>query len=163
MIGCSHNSRTSPLRSVPQLKDVLHKGYLLRMEMIHFIRNLHNFMMFEVMECAWTDLASNIERASTLDELVSAHQQYLTEIVNKALMVEDAPVARARAGHQRTESKAQAVAQAEAAIAARGRPAVSCLFDIFNVMLRFTSVQVGGLEVNLSRSKLCNSKRFSTT
>jgi len=29
------------------------KSHLLRAEMIHFIRNLHNYMMFEVLECAW--------------------------------------------------------------------------------------------------------------
>lgn len=70
-------------------KDVerqLLKSHILRAEMHHFVQNLHNYMMFEVLECAWKDLVDEISESKDLEELIRAHENYLEQIVDKALM-----------------------------------------------------------------------------
>jgi len=58
---------------------------MLRAEMQHFVQNLHNYMMFEVLECAWKDLVDEIAEAKSLEDLILAHESYLNQIVDKAL------------------------------------------------------------------------------
>jgi len=58
---------------VSLMVGVLQKCYLLRSEMLHLIHNLHNYMMFEVMECAWTDLTNSIEKVRHLAHLLCSN------------------------------------------------------------------------------------------
>jgi len=43
-------------------------------------------MMFEVLECAWKELVDRMRQAKDLEQLIQAHQQYLRQIVRKALL-----------------------------------------------------------------------------
>lgn len=72
-------------RSEP-VRRLLAAAYRLQHEMTHFCNNLHNFMMFEVMEVSWEELRSKLRAARHLDEVVDAHEAYLRQIVGKALM-----------------------------------------------------------------------------
>jgi len=56
--------------------------------MNHFIENLTSYMMFEVLECAWDDLLKAIQRAENLDQVIDAHESYLQQILDRALMSE---------------------------------------------------------------------------
>ena len=57
--------------------------------MTHFINSLNNFLMFEVVETAWVELAAGIERATCLDDIISCHDAYLDEIQERALLSEE--------------------------------------------------------------------------
>jgi len=70
------------------LRKDLHKGHLLRNEMIHFVYNLQYYMMFEVAETSWQDFMKGMESAKNLDQLIAAHQQYIDNIMQRALMTQ---------------------------------------------------------------------------
>jgi hypothetical protein len=54
--------------------------------MMHFVTNFKSYLMFEVLEGGWTDLAQTIKEAQTLDEIVQAHDRYLNGICRKSLL-----------------------------------------------------------------------------
>jgi hypothetical protein len=58
-----------------------------RQSMMHFVMNLKSYLMFEVLEGGWKVLVENIETASTIDEIVKAHDDYLDGVRRKSLVV----------------------------------------------------------------------------
>ncbi|KAL9188272.1 hypothetical protein ACHAXT_006650 [Thalassiosira profunda] len=69
-----------------------HASYLLRrisstrQTMLHFVSNLQNYLMFEVLEGGWEGLVGSLRKARTLDDVIRAHDSYLNEIADKALL-----------------------------------------------------------------------------
>ncbi|CAK7564457.1 MAG: Microtubule-nucleating Tub4p (gamma-tubulin) complex component [Sporothrix epigloea] len=56
-------------------------------EMVHFVGQLQYYILFEVIEASWAVLQKEIRRDNcTLDDLISAHHDYLTSITNKGLL-----------------------------------------------------------------------------
>ena len=66
-----------------------HSSFLLRrmsstrQTMLHFISNMQNYLMFEVLEDGWERLLHSVNKATTLDGVISAHDSYLNEILVK--------------------------------------------------------------------------------
>ncbi|KAL7470024.1 hypothetical protein ACHAXS_010268 [Conticribra weissflogii] len=58
----------------------------IRQTMLHFISNLQNYLMFEVLEGGWDTLVRSIETSRSLDDVIYAHDTYLNEIVVKSLL-----------------------------------------------------------------------------
>mmetsp|Transcript_582 Transcript_582/g.1179 ORF Transcript_582/g.1179 Transcript_582/m.1179 type:complete len:179 (+) Transcript_582:3-539(+) len=56
--------------------------------MSHFCMNLQYYIMFEVLEESWTEFEGKMKNASDLDTLIEAHETYLNNIVEKALLGE---------------------------------------------------------------------------
>ncbi|KAL7480498.1 hypothetical protein ACHAW6_006189 [Cyclotella cf. meneghiniana] len=56
-----------------------------RQTMLHFISNLQNYLMFEVLEGGWDGLVQSVKKSQTLDDIISAHDSYLDEILAKTL------------------------------------------------------------------------------
>lgn len=54
--------------------------------MFHFVSNIHNYIMVEVLESGWKVFSDQIETAKDLDELIKYHQQFLDSILDKALL-----------------------------------------------------------------------------
>ena len=79
--------RNRGLVILPKLCPIIHKCTLYRMRMLHVINNLSAFLMFEVLETAWHKLETGIQsRAHNLDDIIMLHDNYLDEILNKALL-----------------------------------------------------------------------------
>ena len=57
-----------------------------RQTMLHFVSNLQNYLMFEVLEGGWEGLVKSVNSATSLDGLISAHDLYLNEILVKTLL-----------------------------------------------------------------------------
>lgn len=57
-----------------------------RQTMLHFISNLQNYLMFEVLEGGWDGLVQSLSKASSLDDVIRAHDTYLNIIVDKTLL-----------------------------------------------------------------------------
>ena len=53
---------------------------------MHVVNNLSAFLMFEVMESAWQTLLEAVHRACCLDDVIRAHDAYLGEIMDRALL-----------------------------------------------------------------------------
>eukprot|EP00252_Welwitschia_mirabilis_P025567 TRINITY_DN8041_c0_g1_i1.p1 TRINITY_DN8041_c0_g1~~TRINITY_DN8041_c0_g1_i1.p1 ORF type:complete len:873 (+),score=147.91 TRINITY_DN8041_c0_g1_i1:193-2811(+) len=71
-----------------QLVAVLRRCQTLRNEMDHFVRNLQYYIMFEVLEYSWVSFCDEMEQVKDLDELIEAHERYLSAIVEKSLLEE---------------------------------------------------------------------------
>lgn len=70
----------------PKLLPVLHRCTLSRGKMAHFVQNLSAFLMFEVLETAWVGLQEDLQTAKSLDDVIMAHDAYLSEILNRSLV-----------------------------------------------------------------------------
>ena len=72
-----------------------HSSFLLRrisstrQTMLHFISNLQNYLMFEVLEGGWEGLNASVRNARTVDDVIRAHDFYLNQIVDKTLLCID--------------------------------------------------------------------------
>ena len=66
--------------------------YLLSAEMIHLIHQLQYYFLFEVMECSWDKLISNVQQADGLDDIIKAHNQFLAKIKAGALVDDSSEV-----------------------------------------------------------------------
>jgi gamma-tubulin complex component 3 len=75
-------------RLVPHLflDASMHKCYLLRHEMVHFVYNLQYYLMFEVIECAWVQLDESLSGATDLEGVLEAHNAFLGDIERKAML-----------------------------------------------------------------------------
>eukprot|EP01039_Chlorochromonas_danica_P001201 gene1202-1311_t len=83
----SHSSQSLLPRShVNDVKRVLHRCNLNRSCMMHVIINLSEFLMFEVLETAWVRLKEDLDKSRSIDDLILAHDRYLDEILDKALL-----------------------------------------------------------------------------
>ncbi|MCO5558655.1 hypothetical protein L7F22_012241 [Adiantum nelumboides] len=71
-----------------QVVAVLRRCQTLRNEMNHFVTNLQYYIMFEVLEYSWANFLEEMEDAQDLDDLIAAHEKYLTSIIEKALLGE---------------------------------------------------------------------------
>ncbi|KAF1332532.1 Gamma-tubulin complex component, partial [Globisporangium splendens] len=74
---------------LPNIVPIIHKCQLLRSEMIHFTSNLHNYMMFEVLETSWHKLVKDLKAAKDLDELIESHEEYIAAIKKNGFMAKD--------------------------------------------------------------------------
>jgi len=72
--------------TLSKLKPVLHRCNLNRGRMLHVVNNLCQFLMFEVMESAWATLQQGLDQAKCLDDVIHAHDLYLNEILERALL-----------------------------------------------------------------------------
>ena len=75
-------------RSLPELKPILHLANLLSSEMVHFVHQLAYYTAFEVMECSWDQLVRHLKEAENLDEVIEAHNEFLSTLVKRALLDE---------------------------------------------------------------------------
>jgi len=75
-------------RQIVELAPVLHLANLVASEMIHFVHQLAYYITFEVMECGWDALIKQINLAESLDEVISAHDEFLCTLVARALLDE---------------------------------------------------------------------------
>ncbi|KAL7535972.1 hypothetical protein ACHAXR_006839 [Thalassiosira sp. AJA248-18] len=72
-----------------------HSSFLLRrisstrQTMLHFISNLQNYLMFEVLEGGWEGLVQSMGKARSLDDVIRSHDSYLNEIMDKTLLSND--------------------------------------------------------------------------
>eukprot|EP00536_Pseudo-nitzschia_multiseries_P001639 jgi/Psemu1/317641/estExt_fgenesh1_pm.C_210018 len=80
--GIDTSSSTGYLRATFLLRTIS----ILRQSMTHLIVNLKSYLMFEVIEGSWQKLESAIHDASTLDEAIGAHDNYLASILDKAMV-----------------------------------------------------------------------------
>lgn len=71
---------------LPKLRPIIHKCTLYRGRMMHVINNLCAFIMFEVLETAWSKLQQNLKYSKCLDDIIRYHDSYLEEILDRSLL-----------------------------------------------------------------------------
>lgn len=63
-----------------ELNPVLHRLYLYTSQMIHFIHQIQYYILFEVVECSWTKLQEKVQKATALDDILEAHNEFLHNV-----------------------------------------------------------------------------------
>jgi len=84
LLMCFNHTRGTEM--LPRLKPILHRCTLHRARMTHVVNNLCAYLMFEVVESAWRALEDAITRATCLDDIIQAHNLYLSQIHERALL-----------------------------------------------------------------------------
>ena len=71
------------LGKVPGVKKEFHRCHLLRNEMIHFIDNLFNYLMVEVIEATWDQFKEKLGGLKEMNELIELHENCIDKILEK--------------------------------------------------------------------------------
>lgn len=76
------------LEHCKKLKKVFHRCSLNRARMSHVVATLNTYMMFEVLESEWQALEGKLKDSvsKSLDGIVDAHDRYLDNILQRALL-----------------------------------------------------------------------------
>lgn len=54
--------------------------------MSHFVTNVHNYILVEVLESAWTVFLNKLRAVADLDELIILQKKFVRDILDKALL-----------------------------------------------------------------------------
>ncbi|KAI3507647.1 hypothetical protein L1887_22636 [Cichorium endivia] len=129
------NLSTSLLSKLPKgvkFQVVLRRCQVLWGQMSHFLTNLQSYVMFEVLEVSWDKFCNEMKASKDLDDLIDAHDKYLSSIIEKSLLGESC------------------------------KDLIKTLLKLFDVILRFTSVldrfYEGINEFGSSKSKMKKGK-----
>lgn len=68
-----------------ELHTVLLQCSLLTSEMVHYVHQVQYYILFEVMECAFESFLKKFNTATSIEEVIEAHEKFLQEIKTKSL------------------------------------------------------------------------------
>ncbi|XP_077516046.1 gamma-tubulin complex component 3 isoform X3 [Amblyomma americanum] len=69
-----------------EIQPVLHQCHMVLSEMMHFMQQVQYYMVFEVIECSWAELESQVAQAQDLDQVIHAHDDFLAALMTRALL-----------------------------------------------------------------------------
>jgi len=85
-IGIANSNKFA---QIPGMKNRFHRFYLAHQEMAHFVNNIHNYIMVEVLESAWKIYFDELIVCTNLDDIIRVQMRYSKSILNKALLSEE--------------------------------------------------------------------------
>jgi gamma-tubulin complex component 3 len=65
-----YKEHVQKFQRIKGMKDNFHRFNLCHHEMLHFVSNIHNYIMVEVLESAWKMYMDEIKTVADLDELI---------------------------------------------------------------------------------------------
>lgn len=71
------------------MKNRFHRFYLAHQEMAHFVTNIHNYIMVEVLESCWKIYQDDLQTVTNLDDLINVQKKYSRSILHKALLSDE--------------------------------------------------------------------------
>ncbi|XP_041055513.1 gamma-tubulin complex component 5 isoform X2 [Carcharodon carcharias] len=66
----------------------IHRMFLLRVKLMHFVNSLHNYIMTRILHSTGLEFQHQIEEAKDLDQLIKIHYRYLSTIYDRCLLRE---------------------------------------------------------------------------
>ena len=69
-----------------ELKSISHMVHVLTSKMIHFLHQTQYYFLFEVLECSWAEMLKRVSQAECLDDVIAAHEIFLTSVQNGVLL-----------------------------------------------------------------------------
>ncbi|KAJ3653334.1 hypothetical protein Zmor_012591 [Zophobas morio] len=79
-------------RKIKELKPVMHVIHILTSEMIHFLHQTQYYFLFEVLECSWAEMLRRVNQAECLDDIINAHNIFLSSVQCGVLLDESSRV-----------------------------------------------------------------------
>ncbi|XP_066140497.1 gamma-tubulin complex component 3 homolog isoform X1 [Euwallacea fornicatus] len=81
-------SMSKLFRRIKELKPVMHLIHILTTKMIHFIHQTQYYFLFEVLECSWDEMQTQVNKAECLDDIITAHAIFLASVQRGVLLDE---------------------------------------------------------------------------
>ncbi|CAF1331812.1 unnamed protein product, partial [Didymodactylos carnosus] len=75
--------------SIPEIIYLMHTCFGISNEMTHFIQSINYYIMFEILECSWSDLLSKLKDAKDLQQILEANNESLEKIIIRLLLDAD--------------------------------------------------------------------------
>ncbi|CAF0840506.1 unnamed protein product [Adineta steineri] len=69
--------------SIPEISDMTHTCFTMSNEMTKFVQSVNYYIMFEVLECSWSDLLNKLMEAKDLEQILEAHDDSLLKILTR--------------------------------------------------------------------------------
>uniref|UniRef100_H3B9W7 Gamma-tubulin complex component n=1 Tax=Latimeria chalumnae TaxID=7897 RepID=H3B9W7_LATCH len=66
----------------------IHRMFLLRVKLMHFVNSLHNYIMTRILHSTGLEFQHQVEEAKDLDQLIKIHYRYLSTIHDRCLLRE---------------------------------------------------------------------------
>ena len=63
-----------------ELNPTTYRLHLYTSEMMHFIHQIEYYILFEVVECSWTKMLEKVQKATALDNILEAHNEFLHNV-----------------------------------------------------------------------------------
>ncbi|KAM6416857.1 gamma-tubulin complex component 5 isoform 1-T1 [Pluvialis apricaria] len=70
------------------VKQQIHRMFLLRVKLMHFVNSLHNYIMTRILHSTGLEFQHQVEEAKDLDQLIKIHYRYLSTIHDRCLLRE---------------------------------------------------------------------------
>ena len=68
------------------LRGKFHRFNLAHHEMAHFVHNVHNYILVEVLESSWSVFLTRLRTVGDLDNLIIFQKKFVHDILDKALL-----------------------------------------------------------------------------
>uniref|UniRef100_A0A6I8MYG6 Gamma-tubulin complex component n=2 Tax=Ornithorhynchus anatinus TaxID=9258 RepID=A0A6I8MYG6_ORNAN len=78
----------SPERPGGPRRRRIHRMFLLRVKLMHFVNSLHNYIMTRILHSTGLEFQHQVEEAKDLDQLIRVHYRYLSTIHDRCLLRE---------------------------------------------------------------------------
>ncbi len=62
---------------------MIHICFIMSNEMTKFVQSVNYYIMFEVLECSWSDLLNKLMEAKDLEQILEAHDDSLLKILTR--------------------------------------------------------------------------------
>ncbi|CAF2989260.1 unnamed protein product [Rotaria socialis] len=69
--------------AIPEISDMVHTCFTMSNEMTKFVQSVNYYIMFEVLECSWSDLLNKLMDAKDLEQILEAHDDSLLKILTR--------------------------------------------------------------------------------
>lgn len=71
-----------------QIGQQIHRLYLLRVKLMHFVNSIHNYIMTRILHSTGLEFQHQVQEAKDLDQLIKIHYRYLSTIHDRCLLRE---------------------------------------------------------------------------
>lgn len=69
-----------------KLQNEFHRFTLAHHEMALFVQNVHNYILVEVLESAWTEFKTKLAQVADLDQLIQIQRQFVSDILDRSFL-----------------------------------------------------------------------------
>ncbi|KAM6963168.1 gamma-tubulin complex component 5 isoform 2-T2 [Aplochiton taeniatus] len=70
------------------IKQQIHRMFLLRVKLMHFVNSLHNYITTRILHSTGLEFQHQVQEAKDLDQLIKIHYRYLSTIHDRCLLRE---------------------------------------------------------------------------
>uniref|UniRef100_A0A672QNG9 Gamma-tubulin complex component n=1 Tax=Sinocyclocheilus grahami TaxID=75366 RepID=A0A672QNG9_SINGR len=68
------------------INQQIHRMFLLRVKLMHFVNSLHNYIMTRILHSTGLEFQHQVQEAKDLDQLIKIHYRYLSTIHDRCLL-----------------------------------------------------------------------------